>query len=168
MRGNMERINRMIELYKGGATMQEIGNETGVSRQYASQVIAKHLHRTSDRMQRMIEMRSQGATLAEIAAEVGLSESYTKELMSPFMRGYAQRCIFGGLRRWMLRNAGPNELHERCGIKCTRQAFHDKLRGKTQFRMDEIKLIMQYTGETFESLFGEVENHDAMDTTASR
>lgn len=158
----------MIELYKGGATMQEIGNKTGVSKQYASQVIAKHLHRTSDRMQRMIEMHSQGKTLAEIAETVGLSESYAKELMSPLVHKYAQRCIYTGLRRWMICNDAPRELHDKCGIKCTRQAFSDKLRGKTQFRMDEIKLIMQYTGETFERLFGEVENHDAMDTTESR
>lgn len=111
----------------------------------------------TERTRRMVEMHAQGATLQEIGDAFGISRQRVYQMISPHIHKTAERCIFPGLRRWMLHNCSPRELRQEAGIGCSMAAFYHKLKGRNQFTMSEIKAIMEYTGEPFEALFGEVD-----------
>lgn len=121
------------------------------------------MHETRDAAR---ELRMQGLTFAEIGKRLGVSKQRIAQCcagMDAEMTASACRAkdlngiIYAGLKKWMLENrVSVPEMMRRIGLDTgsrRSEHFKNRLKGKTQLSITEIKKILAVTGETFEEVF---------------
>lgn len=113
--------------------------------------------------ERAIEMRKTGMTSTEIAQVLGVSRERVRQYFvgtecakhAPYYTPI--RSIYPNLNKWMSeRFKGIAWLVVEMGYKYSpsmSQYFSTRLRGKTDFKMSEIRKILNITGMTFEECF---------------
>lgn len=112
------------------------------------------------RAMEMFEMRIDGASYQEIANKYGVTRQYVHQTLSGITtpRAYKYKnVIYKGLRVWMEEN-GITTLRLHRLISPTASSNNasitsDRLKGKRQFKLSEIILIIKESGLTFEELF---------------
>ena len=117
-------------------------------------------------------MRLDGYTIQAIADRFGT----TKQNISLFLNGLASdrrrnikkcKCIFSGLKKWMIENrVSATKLCEDIEIFGHYPKLYNRMIGKYEFTMPEIKAILAYTGLTFDEAFGVVKPLDGADKDA--
>ncbi len=121
------------------------------------------MHETRDAAR---ELRMQGLTFAEIGKRLGVSKQRIAQCcagMNPEATAWACRIkdlesiAYAGLKKWMLENrVSVPELMRRIGLdtgSSRSKYFRNRLEGKTQLPISEIKKILAVTGGTFEQMF---------------
>lgn len=108
----------------------------------------------------MIAMWRQGLTYEQIGRAYGLTGKGAYSYVHYKPRKQPSDCVYPGLRDWLNRHGTQAELYKGAGIRCCQKAFYDKLRGKSPMTLCDIRLIIRYTGESFEALFGKEEADD--------
>ena len=112
------------------------------------------------------ELRMQGLTFEEIGKRLGVSKQRASQCcagMNPEATAWAchkedlDSIIYEGLKKWMLENkVSVPEMMRRIGMdtgsSCSKH-FRNRLEGKTQLPISEIKKILAVTGGTFEQMF---------------
>lgn len=112
------------------------------------------------------ELRLQGLTFAEIGKRLGVSKQRAAQCcagMNPERTAWACHekdldCIvYAGLKKWMFdKKVSVPELMRRIGLdtgSSRSKHFRNRLEGKTQLPITEIKKILAVTGGTFEQMF---------------
>ena len=111
------------------------------------------------RLMEMCEMAEEGMSFQEIGDRYGITRERVRQFISeayPVQGRPIKNCIFPGLLCWMVNNWESMKLMcQNLGIM-SYQALVNKMRGKTDFTLSEIKAILAYTGLTFDEAFGEV------------
>ena len=108
----------------------------------------------------------QGLTFAEIGKRLGVSKQRIAQCcagMNPEQTAWACHkedldcIIYVGLKKWMLENrVSVPEMMRRIGLdtgSSRSEHFKNRLKGKTQLSITEIKKILAVTGGTFEQMF---------------
>lgn len=121
------------------------------------------MHETRDAAR---ELRMQGLTFEEIGKRLGVSRQRAKQCcagMNPEATARAchkedlESIVYTGLKKWMLENrVSVPELMRRIGLDTgsrRSEYFKNRLKGKTQLPITEIKKILAVTGGTFEQMF---------------
>jgi hypothetical protein len=121
------------------------------------------MHETRDAAR---ELRMQGLTFAEIGKRLGVSKQRIAQCcagMNPEQTAWACHkedldcIIYVGLKKWMLENrVSVPEMMRRIGLdtgSSRSEHFKNRLKGKTQLSITEIKKILAVTGGTFEQMF---------------
>ena len=121
------------------------------------------MHETRDAAR---ELRTQGLTFEEIGKRLGVSRQRIAQCcagMNPEATAWAchkedlESIAYVGLKKWMLENrVSVPELMRRIGLdtgSSRSKHFRNRLEGKTQLPMREIKKILAVTGGTFEQMF---------------
>jgi predicted transcriptional regulator len=117
---------------------------------------------TREDIVRMFEMRIDGATYEEIGKEFGVTRERIRQILEKNIKQpivpVEQTYIYPGLRNWMLTNGcNANKLRNETNVCKTMTGFYNKLKGRSNFSINEIKTLLSYTGLTFEEAFGTVE-----------
>ena len=115
----------------------------------------------------MRKLRESGVTYAEIANKYGISKQRVYQLIGGkdeklFKPITTERCVYGGLRKWM----NDNKV---CVSELTRKIYgnyapnsyervKERLNGKCQFTKTYIDKILEITGLTYEEAFGGADN----------
>lgn len=108
---------------------------------------------------KMMEMRMDGYTLQEVADYYGVTRQCVSQILhrvlSENKNAVRCKCIYPGLANWMLAQGVTaykmsNELAQFNSVT----SFYNRLIGKTEFTLSEIKALLKYTNSTFEELFG--------------
>lgn len=112
------------------------------------------------------ELRMQGLTFAEIGKRLGVSKQRAAQCCAGMdSKRTAWAChkedlesiVYTGLKKWMLANrVSVPELMRRIWLdtgSSRSKYFRNRLEGKTQLPMREIKKILAVTGGTFEQMF---------------
>lgn len=124
--------------------------------------------KTKDRTLYMIKMRLDGCTYQEIADKYGLTRQCVQQAIADFTgkervpKSFDRTgIIYPNMLKWMDENGITlAELSRIIGIgEGNSSRTSKKMRGKTNFRMSEIKAILKESGQTFEYMFAENE-HD--------
>lgn len=121
------------------------------------------MHETRDAAR---ELRMQGLTFAEIGKRLGVSKQRIAQCcagMNPKQTARACRIkdldciIYPNLKKWMLENkVSISEMMRRIGLDTgsrRSESFRNKLKGRTQLTITDIKKILAVTGGTFEQMF---------------
>ena len=115
------------------------------------------MHETRDAAR---ELRMQGLTFAEIGKRLGVSKQRIAQCcagMNPEATAWACRIIYPNLKKWMLENkVSISEMMRRIGQDTgsrRSESFRNKLKGRTQLTITDIKKILAVTGGTFEQMF---------------
>ena len=121
------------------------------------------MHETRDAAR---ELRMQGLTFEEIGKRLGVSRQRIAQCcagMNPEATAWAchkedlESIAYVGLKKWMLENrVSVPELMRRIGLdtgSSRSKHFRNRLEGKTQLPISEIKKILAVTGGTFEQMF---------------
>ena len=121
------------------------------------------MHETRDAAR---ELRMQGLTFVEIGKRLGVSKQRIAQCcagMNPEHTAWAchkkdlESIAYAGLKKWMLENrVSVPELMRRIGLdtgSSRSKHFRNRLEGKTQLPISEIKKILAVTGGTFEQMF---------------
>lgn len=112
----------------------------------------------------LVQMRIDGYTFQEIADKYGVSRQYIHQELSaivgnakPRQKGIDEKIIYPNLAKWIFENRIPKyKLSEIVGMKSkSTEGIRQKLYGKRNFSITEIKKLLEVTGETFEYLFAE-------------
>jgi hypothetical protein len=109
----------------------------------------------------MFQMRVDGCSMEEIAKRFGVTRERVRQIFEAALKDNGRpmaRCIYKGLRNWMLTTG--NTAYKLCkdvGVWKNTTTLYNRMLGKKQFEIEEIKSILAYTGMTFEEAFGEVE-----------
>lgn len=101
-------------------------------------------------------MRLEGRTLQEIGDRFGVTRAYIHQILTDEMgrRAFKISCVYPGLEKWMREHEmPPTRLREEMGMFARTERLCSRLDGKTQFKINEIKLILEITGMTFEEAF---------------
>lgn len=115
---------------------------------------------------RYIEDRNKGMTYQEIAAKYGVSYQAVAQAAGRHSPGHfrvftTKSCIYIGLRNWLNDNkVSRAELMRRMNVSIggkTTDRIGRILRGDTRPNKDDIDLLIQITGLTYEVLFSEEE-----------
>ena len=111
------------------------------------------------------KMRESGMTLREIAEKKGISFQRVAQICGGMYAKYSRgtrkqnAVIFKGLREWLSTNKiSRAKFCDMLGYEsgtATRVRLNSKLYGCTEFKMNEIKKILEVTGMTFEEAFEE-------------
>lgn len=122
------------------------------------------MHETRDAAR---ELRMQGLTFVEIGKRLGVSRQRIAQCcagMNPEQTAWACRIknldciIYPNLKKWMLENkVSIPEMMRRIGLDTgsrRSESFRNKLKGRTQLTITDIKKILAVTGGTFEQMFG--------------
>ena len=112
------------------------------------------------------ELRMQGLTFEEIGKRLGVSRQRVAQCcagMDPEATAWACHkedldcIIYAGLKRWMYENkVSIPEMMRRIGLDTgsrRSEHFRNRLKGKPQLTITEIKKILAVTGGTFEQMF---------------
>ena len=121
------------------------------------------MHETRDAAR---ELRMQGLTFEEIGKRLGVSRQRIAQCcagMNPEATAWAchkedlESIAYVGLKKWMLENrVSVPELMRRIGQDTgsrRSESFRNKLKGRTQLTITDIKKILAVTGGTFEQMF---------------
>ena len=121
------------------------------------------MHETRDAAR---ELRMQGLTFAEIGKRLGVSRQRIEQCcagMNPEATARACRIknldciIYPNLKKWMTENkVSIPEMMRRMGFDTESrrsESFRNKLKGRTQLTITDIKKILAVTGGTFEQMF---------------
>lgn len=121
------------------------------------------MYETRDAARRL---RMQGLTFAEIGKRLGVSRQRAAQCcagMNPKRTAWAchkedlDDIVYANLKIWMLENkVSIPELMRRIGLdtgSSRSKHFRNRLEGKTQLPITEIKKIIAVTGGTFEQMF---------------
>lgn len=121
------------------------------------------MHETRDAAR---ELRMQGLTFVEIGKRLGVSKQRIAQCcagMNPEHTAWACRIknleciIYPNLKKWMLENkVSISEMMRRIGQDTgsgRSESFRNKLKGRTQLTITDIKKILAVTGGTFEQMF---------------
>lgn len=113
------------------------------------------------------ELRMQGLTFAEIGKRLGVTKQRVAQCCAGMdSKRTAWAChkedldgiVYANLKIWMLENkVSIPELMRKIGLdtgSSSSKHFRNRLEGKTQLPMREIKKILAVTGGTFEQMFG--------------
>lgn len=110
---------------------------------------------TKDQKVAAYEMVLEGRSALDIAKAFGVSRQHIYDIFGKIMN-VKVTCAYTGLKRWMEANGmSVSALGRSCFPDLTRQSVATKLNGTSQFKMEEIKSILSYTGLTFEEAFVE-------------
>lgn len=123
---------------------------------------------TTEQKLKAVEMRLNGATLQEIANEFGCSRQYINQEFKKIYQSITtnriqkiSRIIYKGIANWLLDNEkNVSTLASMVYENYTPRKgtyFYEKLCGKHNLNMKEIKKILEVTGMTFEECFEERE-----------
>lgn len=120
-----------------------------------------------ERLTGMIRMRLDGCTYQEIADKYGVSRQCVQQSIADFMgrkrtvkKSSLEKCIYPNIRAWML-DSGVTmiRLETICGLNESSTGWiRRKLLGQTEFKISEIRAILQESGKTFEHMFRTEEN----------
>lgn len=106
----------------------------------------------------MCAMAEKGMSYKEIGEHCGLTRERVRQILTeshPMQGRPIKNCIFPGLLCWMVNNwENMKMMCSNTGVM-SYQALVNKMRGKTEFTLPEIKAILAYTGLTFDEAFGE-------------
>ena len=121
------------------------------------------MHETRDAAR---ELRMQSLTFEEIGKRLGVSKQRIAQCcagMNPEATAWACRIkdldciIYPNLKKWMLENkVSISEMMRRIGQDTgsrRSESFRNKLKGRTQLTITDIKKILAVTGGTFEQMF---------------
>lgn len=110
------------------------------------------------RLMEMCAMAVNGMSYQEIGEHYGLTRERVRQILSgayPVSGRPIKNCIFPGLLCWMINNwENMKSMCSNIGLM-SYQALVNKMRGKTEFTLSEIRAILAYTGLTFEEAFGQ-------------
>ena len=108
----------------------------------------------------MFKMRLDGATYQAIANKYGVTKQCVHQILGGITTPKKSNCdsvIYKGLRDWMKENnISAIHLHRLLNPSTTSSnavITRDRLKGKRQFKLSEIILIIKESGMTFEQLF---------------
>lgn len=104
-------------------------------------------------------MKLDGKTLQEIGDEFGVSKQCIHQLLNRSCKNRASSiCIYKGLSEILCNNnLSIARFCEQLKLDLSPVSISRKLSGKTDFKISEIKKILQVTGLTFEECFAEKE-----------
>lgn len=117
-----------------------------------------------DRLLDMIKMRLDGYTYQEIADKYGISRQCVQQSIANFTgkeravkKSSLDKCIYPNLKKYMIgNNISMIKLSKICGLsEASTGAIREKLLGKRDFKISEIKAILKESGQMFEYLFVE-------------
>ena len=121
------------------------------------------MHETRDAAR---ELRMQGLTFEEIGKRLGVSRQRVAQCCAGMdSKRTAWAChkedlesiVYTGLKKWMLANkVSVPELMRRIGMDTgsrRSESFRNKLKGRTELKITDIKGILAVTGGTFEQMF---------------
>lgn len=105
------------------------------------------------------KMRESGCTYEEIGQRYGVSRQRIHQIITYQFKGkIASECIYQGLSNFLMKNKkGGKWLIKETGLPICESSMLNKLRGKTNFTIPEIKVILTVTGLSFEECFKEKE-----------
>ena len=102
-------------------------------------------------------MRLDGYMFQEIADEFGVTRQYIQQMFSDETTGRKKvaLCIYPGIEKWMRDNrVTAYKLNKMMGIWGKNAApMYNRLNGTTEFVLNEIKLLLEVTGMTFDEAF---------------
>lgn len=113
----------------------------------------------------MINMRLNGHTLQQIGDHFGVLKQCVQQKLASFCGTTDKRknrksdlealCIYPNLFDWLIENRIKlYELSDICGIQSKNtMSIRKKLIGERNFKISEIRKLLQYSGKTFEFLF---------------
>lgn len=117
---------------------------------------------SSEKYADMIELRNAGWTFQEIADKYSVTKQcvhqgikkYIKSERSP-KRSSLEKCIFPNIKQWLIENRiKVGQLSRMCNLeKNCSKTIQRKLCGVTEFKISEIKAILDASGKTFEYMF---------------
>lgn len=97
-----------------------------------------------------------GATLQEAADRFGVTREYIRQIFNPRKRAPKEfSCIYPWLKNWIIEHGYSCPMfQDACGLPFSYNALLQKCKGMSDFTMREIKMILAFTGMTFEEAFG--------------
>ena len=102
-------------------------------------------------------MRLDGSTFQEIADEFGVSRQCIQQTLSDETTGHKKvaKCIYPGIEKWMRENyCTAYMLHKKMGLWGENTApMYNRLNGTTEFTLNDIKVLLDVTGMTFDEAF---------------
>lgn len=108
-------------------------------------------------------MRLDGCTYQEIADKFGVSKSHIQSTLFSSCGGKARKknnsdmCVYVGLAQFINEhNVTQRKLAEVIGTKCSQSntsRLRRKITGESQFKINEIYKVLEFTGMTFEECF---------------
>lgn len=109
------------------------------------------------------ELRKAGLTYAQIAAELDASKQGIQFALKKYedcnnVNLTDGNCIYPNIFKWLNNNnMSKTQLSKLLGISTSNNnVINRKLRGESQFKINEIKIILQVSGDTFEHMFATV------------
>ena len=112
----------------------------------------------------MVNMRSNGCTLQQIADKYGVSRQFVQQSILNFKKRDGKLreiplydCIYPNLKKWMIENEITlTELSEMVGLNsASTNSITSRLNGVRDFKISEVKTILEESGKTFEYMFME-------------
>ena len=115
-------------------------------------------------------MRDQGESYQYIANKFGVSRQCIHQIVTRKKKFRTSSiCIYKGLSKWIFDHRITSEkLCEMAGININKVTMANKLSGKNEFTLSEIKEILKLTRLTFEDCFLEKESPGAATPRESR
>ena len=104
------------------------------------------------------KMKLDGYTFSQIGEHFGVSKQCVQRCLADCVSPRSDiNVVFVGLKKWMVENEEtPTGFASKINPdKANKSGFTDKLKGKRELRMSEIKKIIEATGKSFEELFSE-------------
>lgn len=102
-------------------------------------------------------MRVDGHTFQEIADAFGVSRQNIQKVLAFAGAGRARtsQCLYPGIEKWMRENeCTAYKLNKMMGLWPDRTTnFYMRLNGRVRFTLDEIKVLLEVTGMTFDEAF---------------
>lgn len=117
-----------------------------------------------ERVIEMVKMRSDGCTLQQIADKYGCSRQFVQQSILNFKSRKGKineislrECIYPNLKKWMVENGITlTELSEIIGLNsASTNSITSRLIGTNDFKISEVKTILEESGKTFEYMFME-------------
>lgn len=113
---------------------------------------------TNEQEMEIVKMRIEGYTMQAIGKKMGVTKQRIHQILNDICmtrgRDKTQSYIYPNIDTWLRDNRKPAyELAKAIGVEQSHMS--NRLRGKTPFKISEIKKILDFTGMTFEEAFKE-------------
>jgi hypothetical protein len=110
---------------------------------------------TSEQKVEMFKMRLEGKSYDYIGRQYGISKQGVSQILLWAICGTAKilkGCVYPAISEWCQTNNKPiHQLAIECGLDS--HTFYLKLRGKSNFKQDEIEKVLSITGLPYEEAF---------------